>query len=433
MCINYDINSAVCKYSKYRSFMEFNPEFVEPGEGESFRRVTNTQGYWVDTDHGRMIDTMSGNGSYIWGYSHPGLIDAINRQLHSVQFVRAKKSETADIIQSVNQDLMRLSGTTGITWAVSGSDGVEAGVEMAIQYWQSVDASRDRILAFSPSYHGCTALGKALRGKRPNDHVVLTPAPQWFTKKEHRISEIKCLNGLAQMLKANPSIGTVVMESIPWVEGIYTWSDEWWTKTRTLCDQHNVLLMIDDVFGGFGKVGPAVSHTAYGIQPDIIVLGKALTGGYVPLSCALSQDRVTQALSHSDWMHGHTWQPQMLGVACARWVLDNFDSHQVTKIHQRQCELFDRMQNQKLIQAYRGVGLTKELVLFRPVRKIDMEQAGLCNNQYASGQLLQIITPLIADDQYWQELEQRITTAVLPYAYWTKQDQLNGVLPATVI
>jgi hypothetical protein len=68
------------------------------------------------------------------------------------------------------------------------------------------------------------------------------------------------------------------------------------------------------------------------------------------------------------------------------------------------------MQNQQLIQGYRGLGLTKELMLTRSVSKIDMDQAGLCNNQYAPGQLLQIITPVTADQTYWQELEQRIIT-----------------------
>jgi len=423
--------------------MEFNAEFVEPGQGETPRKVLNTQGYWVETDLGRMIELMSGNTSYIWGYGHPGLIGAINNQLHSVQFVRAKSTETADIIESVNKDLMAISGTTGITWAVSGSDGVEAGVEMALKYWEKTNPNKSKILSFSPGYHGCTALGKALRGIRPSNEIVISAAPQWLLEKDQRVNEVKCFRQLNQTIKQNPQIGTIIMESIPWVEGVHPWSQWWWENIRKLCDINDILLVIDDVFGGFGKVSGMVSHKEFNVQPDIVVLGKAITGGYVPLSCALSSDKVTQVLSGTEWMHGHTWQPQMLGIACVRWVLDNFDLVKVNEIHQRQCDILDKLKRQRLIREYHGTGLTKEVILWRPTSKMELQKQGLCNNQYAylwdtatntMGALrLLIVTPLIADEEYWTEFESRISRLTLPYVFYESEDLIHGCLPVTPI
>jgi acetylornithine/succinyldiaminopimelate/putrescine aminotransferase len=103
-------------------------EFVEQSKGESSRTVLKTSNYWVHTDIGNFIDIMCGNSAYVWGYSDPQLTKAVVDQLHGVQFLRGRNNETNDLVASVNQDLLAMSGMSGIIWAVSGSDGVEAGL-----------------------------------------------------------------------------------------------------------------------------------------------------------------------------------------------------------------------------------------------------------------------------------------------------------------
>jgi adenosylmethionine-8-amino-7-oxononanoate aminotransferase len=378
-------------------------EFVEYAD-ETPRRVLGTYQYWVETDIGKLIDTMCGNSAYVWGYGHPQLNQAITSQLNQIQFLRAKNSETADIVLEVNNQLLEKSGMAGIIWAVSGSDGVEAGLELAYQYWNNIDNKKTKILSFVPGYHGCTFLGKSLYGGRYNENVVTFDAPFWNNDNDRTESELYVLNKLDNFLGLDQTIGTIIFETIPWINGIRPYSATWWQSLRAICDKHNVLMVADDVWGGFGKVGPEFSHTMFQIQPDIVIMGKSITGGYIPLSCALTNSKVKEVVNRPGWIHGHTWQPQMLGIALTNQVLKMFNYNQVEEIDQKQKNLLN-----KLELKYRGSGLTKEILFDKWISKKDIESAGLCNTQYTNNSLF-LVTPFCADEEYWYELEKRITT-----------------------
>lgn len=383
-------------------------EFVEHTE-ETSRKILSTDKYWVNTDIGRLIDTMCGNSAYVWGYNHPELNQALLLQLNQVQFLRGRNSETTDLVLEVNHELLQLSGMSGIIWAVSGSDGVESALELAHQYWHHIDGKKTKTVSFVPGYHGCTYLGKSLYGGRPNNNVITLDAPAWSDPLDRTAQELQVLNTLDDLLGMDQTIGSVIFETIPWINGIRPYGDTWWQSLRTLCNKHNVLMIADDVWGGFGKVGMAFSHTMhdkYKSQPDIVVMGKSITGGYVPLSCALCNSKVKNVINRPGWIHGHTWQPQMLGIALTKQVLKMFDYEQVIQIDLAQQELLN-----KLGLKFRGSGLTKEILFDHFVSKKDIEHAGLCNTQYTSDSLF-VVTPFCADEEYWTELETRITKLI---------------------
>jgi adenosylmethionine-8-amino-7-oxononanoate aminotransferase len=378
-------------------------EFVEYAD-ETHRCVLNTNRYWVETDIGNMIDTMCGNSAYIWGYNHPDLNQAVKQQFESVQFLRGRNSEVNETVLAVNQQLLAMSGMSGIIWAVSGSDAVEAGLELAHQYWQRKDSNRTKTVSFVPGYHGCTYLAKSLWGARSNANVINLDAPIWNTDQDKAAAEIKTLKELDRVLTQDKTVGSVIFETVPWIAGIRPYSTSWWLSVRSLCDTHGVLMIADDVWGGFGKVGTAFSHTLHDVYPDIVVMGKSITGGYVPSSCALSNKRVSDVINDHAWVHGHTWQPQMLGIALTRQVLNMFDFEQVLDIDTKQIAMIDR-----LGLSYRGTGLTKEIMVNKKLARRDFERAGLCNTQYTDNSIF-LVTPFCADEEYWAELEQRITT-----------------------
>lgn len=378
-------------------------EFVEYAN-ETHRRVLNTNQYWVETDIGTMIDTMCGNSAYVWGYNHPELNRAVQEQFNSVQFLRGRNSEVNDDVLAVNQHLLRLSGMAGIIWAVSGSDAVEAGLELAHQYWQRVDPNRIKTVSFVPGYHGCTYLAKSLWGARSNPNVVTLDAPVWDTDEDKASAEIAVLKQLDRVLSADKTIGSVIFETVPWIGGIRPYSTSWWIALRKLCNTHGVLMIADDVWGGFGKVGTAFSHTLHDVVPDIVVMGKSITGGYVPSSCALSNQRVSDVINDHAWVHGHTWQPQMLGIALTKQVLKMFDFENVLEIDAAQIKMLNKLGLQ-----YRGTGLTKEIIINKKLSKRDFERAGLCNTQYTDNSVF-LVTPFCADEEYWTNLEERITT-----------------------
>ena len=378
-------------------------EFVEYSD-ETPRRVLRTNGYWIETDIGNIIDTMCGNSAYVWGYNHSELNQAVTNQLTKVQFLRARNSETNDLVLEVNQKLLSMSGMNGIIWAVSGSDGVEAGLELAYQYWQKINPNKNKTVSFIPGYHGCTYLTKSLWGARNSDLIINLNAPDWTNDTDKPASEKHVLDELERILNKDKSIGSVIFETVPWVQGIKPYSTWWWHKLRDLCSKHDVLMIADDVWGGFGKVGTAFSHVLHDITPDIVVMGKSITGGYVPSSCALSNSKITEVIGDYTWAHGHTWQPQMLGMALTNQVLDMFNFEDVLDIDHKQVQLIN-----KLGLTFRGTGLTKEILINKKLNNKDFEKAGLCNTQYTNNSLF-VVTPFCADEEYWYELERRIIT-----------------------
>lgn len=378
-------------------------EFVEYAD-ETPRRVLNTNRYWIETDIGRMIDTMCGNSAYVWGYNHPELNQAITQQLERVQFLRGRNSEVNDLVANVNYQLLTMSGMAGIIWAVSGSDAVEAGLELAYQYWQSIDPKRTKKVSFVPGYHGCTFMTKSLWAARQNPDVINLNAPMWVTDAEKAEAELTVLKELKRVLENDKTIGSVIFETVPWIAGIRPYSTSWWETVRKICDANGVLMIADDVWGGFGKVGTAFSHQLHAVMPDIVIMGKSITGGYIPSSCALCNQRVKDTIANKNWSHGHTWQPQMLGIALTHQVIQMFNFEDVLEIDSKQIAMIDH-----LGLPYRGTGLTKEIIVNKKLSRRDFEHAGLCNTQYTDNSIF-LVTPFCADEEYWIELEQRITT-----------------------
>jgi adenosylmethionine-8-amino-7-oxononanoate aminotransferase len=193
------------------------------------------------------------------------------------------------------------------------------------------------------------------------------------------------------------------MESIPWFNGLKPWSEQWWLDIRNLCTDYNVNLIIDDVMGGMGKLGEVFSHTKYKIQPDIAVLGKSLTGGYSPLSVACATKEIAETIK-STWEYGHTWQPNMMGVAAALASLELLDSEAIYKIENRLIELYTRLS----IEDYIVSGLMSQFST-KLISSEDLHNCGLTSNSSVKKfNSVMMCTPIIADDEYFDELEKRL-------------------------
>jgi acetylornithine/succinyldiaminopimelate/putrescine aminotransferase len=373
-------------------------ELADHNHGEIARTVVSNRGYWVNTTQGQYLDLWLGNSAYVWGYNNADLNQALATGMSGVSFVRGRQGETCDILDQVNQRLTALTGMHSILWTVSGSDAVEAGLEIAWQWQQQQANPRPRILSFTPNYHGCTWLSKSLRRERSwNTQVVVVDAS----------SEAEAWNNLLTTLDstAGQRVGTIIMESIPWLRGLKPWSQSWWQNLRQLCTERGILLMIDDVAGGFGKAAATCTHASLGIEPDIVALGKSLTGGHAPLSCALAHQRLAPALQQCRWVHGHTWQPWVPGLSLVNKVLDLVDQTRFNDLVGRTDAWIRSLGT--AIKEHRGQGLIRELVFHGNIDPRILEQAGLLTNQFYTNSL-SFVVPQIANETYWIELDQRI-------------------------
>lgn len=376
--------------------------------------VTGTEKYWVHTkEHGRLLETLCGNTSFIFGFNNKHIIDRVTQQQNQLSYL-VHTNYTCEDNDKLIELLCKHGNFYGVSYAVSGTDGVECAIAINDHYWTRKGKDKPKIVSFKPGYHGATYLVRAMRGEEKiEDKVIVHPAPQWSTIKYREPHETYSFKILQNLLEDDKQIGAVIMESIPWYNGLRPWSDKWWKDIRSLCTEHNINLIIDDVMGGMGKLGEVFSHTKFGIQPDIAVLGKSLTGGYSPLSVACTSKEIAETIKYT-WVYGHTWQPNMMGVAAALASLDLLDNRVVIELEYKLNEMYNRLLENKHITSYIVQGLMSEFRVKSSILSFSLSEnlhkSGLSCNQFTDKFLI-LCTPVIADDEYFTELEKRIIVA----------------------
>jgi len=286
---------------------------------------------------------------------------------------------------------------------------VEAAIAMNDSYWSARGQSRDKILSFSMSYHGTTMLAKHLRGEYSGlGRAVLVDSPNWQYAYQQHGQEQLALNKIQEQLKRHPDIGCVILETVSWAVTMAPYSIKFWQQLRLICDEHNVLMVVDDVAFCWGTNGTMFGYAPYGIQPDICAIGKSLTGGYSPLGAAVCTEAVRQTLNIQSWNHGHTWQPNMSGVAAALSATRQIQSllPQVPEIQQRLQSIADELDlNSRGANTYRTYDFDREISLS------DINNVGFAASLPGYNSV-KVFAPLTADDQYFDGLKaglQRLT------------------------
>ena len=294
-------------------------KYWSPGEQE--KTVTRTHGYMVEYSNGEThMDIQCGNMAYILGYGKQEIVDAIAQ--NTVNFIRGNTGESSQDNSELVDQICELGNWSALTWAVSGSDAVEAAIAMNDSYWHAQGADRPQILSFNRSYHGTTMLAKHLRGEYPGlGRAVIVHEPEWQYAYQQKGQEQLTLTKIKQHLVTNQAIGCLIMETVSWSSTMAPYSQDFWQAVRKLCTEHDVLMIVDDVAFCWGTNGTMFGYEPYDVQPDICAIGKSLTAGYSPLGAAVCNEKVNTQLNKQTWNHGHTWQPNMSGVAAAMAAL----------------------------------------------------------------------------------------------------------------
>lgn len=364
--------------------------------------VRKTSGYWVETEQNRFLDLQLGYSAYTWGYNNENLLQAYITGIRDSTCV-IRHDQTCEALERVNKLLLAISGMEALLWTISGSDAVEAAVQIALQY-QNLTFKRGDILSFSPGYHGCTWLNRALKGERKLDNVhVLTAAP-WTVIQQREQAEQATWEALVDKLNKNRQIGTIILESMPWYEGVRPWSEWWWNKMTELQNTKDIIIIIDDIAGGFGKVAPFVSHKRFNFKPDIVAVAKALTGGHAPSSCAMASSRMLPVLKQDVWWHGHTWHPYIPALYLIERCIELTD---VTNFNAIEHTLDMWLAENKFIKNHRGIGLMRELFFEGDIDDKQLVDCGLIVSRKRPNSI-SLIVPQIANDEYWMELTARM-------------------------
>ena len=367
------------------------------------KQVVKTEKYWIEYSNGeRHIDIQCGNAAYVLGYGDRDIIDAMYNG--DVNFLRGNTGESS----KENDELVNLicsrGNWAGMSYAVSGSDAVEAAIAMNDKYWLDLNIKKKKILAFYPGYHGTTMLGKHLRCEYAYiGRASLVPAPSWKYIEEQKSSEDQALTIIRQRLDTDTEIGCILMETMPWMGDVTPYSTNWWKSIRAMCDEYNILFIVDDVALCWGKNGTFFGWEPYNVQPDITALGKALTGGYSPLGVATCNKKVFDVISKTSWDHSHTWSPNMQGVYASLAVTKKLDSllHRAPYIEQQLSDL-----GKEFGLNSRGSSLFRCFDTPKNISLADLSKVGLV--AAIPGQnCIKVVSPINADEEYFTTLKDR--------------------------
>lgn len=298
--------------------------------------VINAEGVMLELNDGRkLVDGMSSWWAAIHGYSHPALNAAAHTQIDQFSHVMFG-GITHEPAVSLCKKLIDITplGLERVFLCDSGSVAVEVAIKMAIQYWACQGRSeKSKLLSPRGGYHGDTFAAMSVCDPINGMHSLFkktliehffAPAPQ--TRHDQHWNPDEMLP-MREILEAHHhNIAALVLEPVvQGAGGMNLYHPEYVRACRDLCDEFDVLLICDEIATGFGRTGKLFACDHIGISPDIMCLGKALTGGYLSMAATLCSDNVAQGVCEGEpgvFMHGPTFMGNPLACAIANASID---------------------------------------------------------------------------------------------------------------
>jgi adenosylmethionine---8-amino-7-oxononanoate aminotransferase len=294
--------------------------------------VVGASGCRIRLADGReLIDGTASWWSMCHGYQHPHIVEAIQKQageLAHVMFGGLAHEPAYTLAQ-------RLCKTTGmgmrrVFFSDSGSVAVEVALKMALQYWRNVgEPKRNKFICFNNGYHGDTvgamSVSASSEFNRAYDNLTTRNYTLDIPSDEYSFAEfadtVAAIKGTVAALIIEPLVQAA--------GGFHFHSPDILSEIRRVCREHDILFIADEIATGFARTGSLFACHEAAIEPDILCLGKALSGGHMPLAATLASGKVFEAFLGTEYeralMHGPTYMAHPIACAAANASLDLFE------------------------------------------------------------------------------------------------------------
>lgn len=397
--------------------------------------IDHAEGIYIVTQDGtRLIDGMSSWWASVHGYNHAVLNEAIIKQLGKMAHVMFGGLTHQPAID-LGKKLLSIvpAGLEAIFYADSGSIAVEVALKMALQY--QVAANRPAKQQFASTHSGyygdtwhamsiCDPVAgmHSLYGKQlPMQYFV--PAPPLGFERELTQSERDALTVFFAE-NSDKLAGFIIEPIIQGAGGMRFYSPEYLQLLRQLCDEHDVLLIADEIATGFGRSGKLFACEHADISPDIMTIGKALTGGYMTFAATFCTRKIADTISQSDYpalMHGPTFMGNPLACAVACASIDLIMSYDIeTRTANMQAIMEQQLISAATLEGVAEVRCLGAVAVIELNDAVDMPsfQSLLIDNGIwvrPFGKLVYIMPPYIITDEELVTLCQALLTVVTSY------------------
>ncbi|EOA3783916.1 adenosylmethionine--8-amino-7-oxononanoate transaminase [Vibrio vulnificus] len=393
--------------------------------------VNSASGVYIKLEDGTtLIDGMSSWWSTIHGYNHPHLNQAAHRQIDLVSHVMFGGITHQPAI-SLCKKLLSLAPNNleHVFLADSGSVAVEVSLKMALQYWHAKGERRPKFLTLQHGYHGDTfaamsvtdpdnSMHSLYKGFLPEHIFAKSPTGGFWDEWKP-----EDLTDFAQKIEQHhQELAAVILEPIvQGAGGMRIYHPEFLKGVRALCDQYSILLIADEIATGFGRTGKLFACEHSDIQPDILCVGKALTGGYMTLSATLTSKHVADTVCGGEagcFMHGPTFMGNPLACAVATASLELIEQgqwqQQTKQIESLFSELLPKLEEYDLVKNTRWLGAIGVVETHRPVNMETIQalfvEQGVWIRPF--GKLIYMMPPFISEPAHIEQLVNAIETAL---------------------